>query len=102
MPPILPTLAPSSSDTDIGTLQGRATVAPCQGGAHFEGVEDDAGELSLEAADCLAAALPFGRFALQVGARGRVVASLRDRDPVERAVELAVAAAVEPVPLHAA
>jgi hypothetical protein len=74
----------------------------CQGGARFEGVEDDAGELSFEAADGFAAAFPFGLFAFQVGAGGGVVAGLGDRDPVERAVELAVAAAVEPVALHAA
>ena len=57
---------------------------------------------SFEAADRFAAALAFGSFAFEVGARGGVVARLRDRDPVERGVELAVAAAVEPVPLAAA
>jgi predicted nucleotidyltransferase len=38
-------------------------------------------------------------FALEVGARRRVHASLRDRDPMERAVELTVAAAIEAVAL---
>jgi hypothetical protein len=48
------------------------------------------------------AALALGAFAFEVGARVRVVAGLRDRDPVERGVELAVAAAVEPMTLDAA
>ena len=73
----------------------------CQGGGRFQRVEDDAGELAFEAADGLAAALPFGLFALEVGARRRVHPCLRDGDPVERAIELAVAAAVEPVALAA-
>ena len=71
----------------------------CQGGGYFEGVEDGAGELSFEAADRFAFAFPFGLFAFEVGARRRVVARLGDRDPVERGVQLAVAAAVESVPL---
>ncbi len=43
------------------------------------------------------AAFAFALFALEVGAGGCVDASLRDRDPMERAVELSVAAAVEAV-----
>jgi hypothetical protein len=70
--------------------------------ARFQRVEDDARELSFEAADRFAAALALRLFALEVGARGGVVARLRDCDPVERAVELAVPAAVEPVALDAA
>ena len=74
----------------------------CQGGARFQCVEDDADEESFEAADRFAAAFAFGLFAFEVGACWRVVAGLGDRDPVERGVELAVAAAVEAVALDAA
>src|SRR5215831_875453 len=74
----------------------------CQGGARFEGVEDDAGELAFEAADRFASAFAFRLFAFEVGAGGWVVARLRDRDSVEGGVELPVAAAVEAVALHAA
>ena len=65
--------------------------------ALFEGGVDGSCELSFEAANRLASALAFGLFAFEIGPRGRVDASLRDRDPVQGAVELAVAAAVEPV-----
>ena len=65
----------------------------------FEGGVDGAGEESFEAADRFAARLAFGLFAFEVGAGGGVVARLRDRDSVEGGVELAVAAAVESVPL---
>ena len=71
----------------------------CQGWACFECVEDDAGELSFEAADGFAACFAFGLFALEVGACWWVDAALGDRDAVEGAVELAVAAAVEAVAL---
>jgi len=74
----------------------------CQGWARFQAVVDGADEQSLEAADGFAAALAFGPFALEVVAGRRVVAALGDGDPVERSVELPVAAAVEPVPLGAA
>src|SRR5262249_17556932 len=74
----------------------------CQGGARFQCVEDDADEESFVAAECFAAALAFAAFAFEVGARVGVVAGLRDRDPVERGVELPVAAAVEPVAVCAA
>src|SRR4029453_11393091 len=75
---------------------GRALLL-CQGGTRLECVEDDAGEQAFEAADRFAAALPFASFAFEVGARRFVHAGLRDRDAVERGVELAVAASVEPV-----
>src|SRR5262249_36775934 len=85
--------------------KGRISPAPalllCQGWGRFEGVEDDADEESFEAADRFASALAFGTFAFEVRAGGRVVARLRDRDSVERGVELAVATAVEPMPLYA-
>ena len=74
----------------------------CQGGVRFECVEDDACELSFEAADRFAAAFAFPAFALEVSARGGVATRLCDRDAVERRVELAVAAAVEPVALDPA
>ena len=68
-------------------------------GARFQCVEDGAGEESFEAADRFAFALAFGLFAFEVGAGGGVVARLRDCDPVERGVQLSVAATVEPVAL---
>ncbi len=74
----------------------------CQDWARFQCVEDDACELSFQAADRFAAAFPFGLLALEIGASGGMDARLRDRDPVKRAVELAVAAAVEPVTSQAA
>ena len=54
----------------------------CQWRLAFEGGVDGAGELSLEAAEGLAAAFAFGPFALEVSARGLVDAALGDRDPV--------------------
>jgi hypothetical protein len=63
----------------------------------FEGGVDGPRELSLEAADRFASAFAFALFAFEVGARWRVHAALGDCDPVEGAVELAVAAAVEAV-----
>src|SRR5213595_81538 len=84
---------PSSDPTpDCPAEQARDTGCPspgpalllCQGGTRFQCVEDDADELSLEAADRFAAALPFCLFALEVGGRRGVIARLRDRDPVER------------------
>ncbi len=58
--------------------------------------------MSFEAADRLAPALSLRLLALEIRARLRVVAALCDRDPVERAVELAVTAAIEAVALDAA
>ncbi len=55
--------------------------------------------MSFEAADGFAAALSLGLFALQVRARGRMHTRLGDRDSMKSALELAVAAAVEPVAL---
>jgi hypothetical protein len=55
------------------------------------------GEVALEAAQRALGGLAFGFFAFQVGLGGRVVAGAGDRDDVQRMVELAVAAAVEPV-----
>ena len=71
----------------------------CQCWLVFECGVDGAGELAFEAADRLAAGLALALFALQLGTRRRVDAALRDRDSVQGAVELAVAAAVEPVAL---
>ena len=80
-------------------MSTKAGELQCQGGVRFEGVVDGAGELSFEAADGVAAALSFSLFTLQVGARGRMHTRLGDRDSMKGAVELAVAAAVEPVAL---
>ena len=71
----------------------------CQDGLVSEGGVDGSGELSFEAADRFAAALAFGLLAFQIGPCGWVDAALGDRDAVEGAVELAVAAAVEAVAL---
>ena len=54
-------------------------------------------EVSLEAAECSLLALALGFLARQVGLGGRVMAGAGDGDDVQRVVELAVAAAVEPV-----
>ena len=58
---------------------------------------DRPGEVALESTECFQAALAVLLFALQVGAGAGVAAALDDRDLVQRAVELAVAVAVEPV-----
>ena len=55
--------------------------------------------MAFEAADRFALGLAFGVFALEVGASGRVGACAGEGDDVDRAVELAVAAAVQPVAL---
>ena len=55
--------------------------------------------MSFEAAEGFAAALAFGLFAFEIGARWWVDAALGDCDAVQGAVELAVAAAVEAVAL---
>ena len=86
---------------DTGRWRGPALLL-CQGGALFQCVDDGAGEQSFEAADDYVACFAFGVFALEVGAGGGVVAGVSDCNPVERAVELSVAAAVEPVALEAA
>jgi hypothetical protein len=70
--------------------------------ARFQCLVDDADEESFEAADGFASALAFGLFAFEIGLGPGMVAGLSDRDPVERGVELAVAAAVESVALDSA
>src|SRR5215218_8243814 len=62
-----------------------------------EQVVKAAREVPLEAAECSVLALALGFLARQVGAGGGVVAGAGDGDDVQRVVELAVAAAVEPV-----
>jgi hypothetical protein len=54
-------------------------------------------EVPLEAAERCLVGLAFGFLALEVGLGGGVVAGAGDRDDVQRVVELAIAAAVEPV-----
>jgi hypothetical protein len=66
-----------------------------------EGVVDDAGEVSFEAAERFAAALSVCSAAVEVSACRWVDAGLGDRDLVEGPVDLAVAAAVEAVALDA-
>jgi len=101
---VLATLSRETATTagreEIGSRPSHAPVLLlCQGGARFQCVEDGAGEESFEAADRFAFAFAFGLFAFEVSAGGGVVAGLRDRDSVERGVQLPVAAAVESVPL---
>lgn len=55
-----------------------------------------AGEMALEAAQRGLGGLAFGFLARDVASGGRVVLGAGDGDGVQRAVELAVAAAVEP------
>jgi hypothetical protein len=81
---------------------GPTTCHLCQAGTRFQCVEDGACELPFEVAECFAATLSFGLFAFEVGAARRVDACLRDRDPMQGAGELAVAAAVEQVTANAA
>ena len=63
----------------------------------MEAPVDDVGEVAFEGAAGFAWRFAFGDLAGEVCLRGWVVAGLDDRDPVEGGVELAVAAAVEPV-----
>ena len=49
---------------------------------------DGAGEVSFEAAEGFAAALPFGLFAVRVGVCGRVHAGMGDRDLVQGPVSV--------------
>ena len=63
----------------------------------LEEVPDAAGEVALEAADCVAVGLAFGAFAFDVGLGLGVAACAGDGDAVNGGVDLAVAAAVESV-----
>jgi hypothetical protein len=65
----------------------------------LEKVPDAAGQVALEAADGLSAGLAFGLAAGEVGGALRVQAAFGDGEAVLRAVDLAVAAVVEPVSL---
>src|SRR3954471_18789834 len=62
-----------------------------------EGVVDLAGDVALEAADDFGLGLALAAAALGVGAGAGAVAQAADRDHVEGAVGVAVAAVVEPV-----
>jgi hypothetical protein len=55
---------------------------------------DVAGEVAFEAAERFACGFAFGSFAFEVGAGCGVGAGADERDDVQRAVELAVSAAV--------
>src|SRR5262245_50268637 len=69
----------------------------CGFGPGVEAAVDDFGEVAFQRSSCFAWCLALGDLAGEVGACGRVVAGLDDRDAVEGGVELAVAAAVEAV-----
>jgi hypothetical protein len=76
-----------------------------RGDRHLSDVEqppDAAGEVTFEAADGFELGLAFGVFAIQVGTGLGVSPGTRKRDDVDRAVELAVSAAVQPVALSVA
>ncbi len=66
-------------------------------GVGDEGAVDDVGEASFEDAECFEAAVAVGASAGDQGSRAGVVVGLGERDAVEGGVELAVAAAAEPV-----
>jgi len=59
------------------------------------GPEDDVGKLTLKAAHGLVPGLALGALALHVLSRGRVLATLRERDDEQRPVQLTIAAPVE-------
>ena len=62
--------------------------------------EDDVGEASSEAAECLFACLAVGEFAVVVRAScARVIPELGDGDHVQRVVDPAVAGTREPMTL---
>ena len=67
------------------------------GGWWLEEFPDASGEVALEAAQRFAAGLAFGLLAREVGGGLGVETALADGEAVQRAVELAVAAAVEAV-----
>src|SRR5215216_6344525 len=69
--------------------------------ACLEHAEEVAGEVALEAADRLVQAFAFAGLALDVADRRCVVLAAADDDRVQRAVELPVAAGVEPMAVDA-
>ena len=73
-------------------VHGRAGLGPVE-----EAAVGDVGEVALEGAAGFARRLAFGDLASEKRFGRWVVALLDDRDAVEGGVELAVAAAVEPV-----
>src|ERR1700754_3332605 len=86
------------------TLRTLPSILLCQGvhgwcvlGPGVEASVDDVGEVSFECAAGFAWGLALADLAGEVGLGLGVVALLDDRDAVERGVELAVAAAVQPV-----
>ena len=81
--------------SSVKKLMGMAVLLQRSGG--LEQVPDAAGEMAREAADGFSGGLAFASFAVEVGLGFGVAAGAGDRDPVQRGVELAVAAAVEAV-----
>jgi hypothetical protein len=91
-----------AADRRVAVDCDAAVGAGCAGGdggrgVGLEQVPDAAGEVALEAADRFAAGLAFGLLAGEVGDGLGIQSALGDRESVQRAVELAVAAAVEAV-----
>ena len=78
-------------------LIDRAVVGMRGFGWEGEEVVETAREVAFQAAERALLGLAFGFLAREVGDGGRVIARAGDRDDVQRVVELAVAAAVEPV-----
>ena len=75
---------------------GRSALCGRCGSLGFEDAEEVAGDVALQAALDLAGCLAFGGAAGGVGAGGGVMLEAGEHDGVQRAVELSVAAAVEP------
>src|SRR5579884_362360 len=69
------------------------------GGVVAELLVDDVGEVALERSDGVALGAAFGAASLDVGAGARVHPGLGQGHHVDRVVEAAVAALVEPVPV---
>ncbi len=78
--------------------QGAATRST-RSGERLQDPENGTGQVSLEAAKCLLAALALAFLAGEVVTRRPVPASLRDGDPVQGAVELAVAERIQAMAL---
>src|SRR6266540_6154760 len=82
----------------LSLVQERESLTISMGGSdRVKHLEDDSREVALEAAKCLAATLALGLLASQEHPRRDVHLALGDRDPVQGAVELTVALAVQAV-----
>src|SRR5215207_7343702 len=92
-------VGPAGEEGADEALDSPMSSVECWGGFRpgVEAAVDDVCEVSFERAARFAWCLAFGDFAGEIGAGWWVVAGLDDGDAVKGGVELAVAAAVEPV-----